>query len=106
MARLSSAPSASAVLPCLDRGVDLYDSMLRAIVGEALREAEASEADSVTISAGALRKLWEAYEARGEALEPFAMAADSLSHQQPDTAPARITVTCGDLRDARAARPR
>lgn len=86
--------------------MDFYHSMLRAIIGEAIREAESSGAETITIPAGALRKLWELYEARGEALEPFAVLADSLMAQQPDTAPVRPTILCGDLRAARAAVPR
>ena len=86
--------------------MDLYHSMLRAIVGEALREAEDNGAENINISAGALRKLWEFYEARGEALEPFAVIADSLMAHQPDTASVRPTVLCGDLRAARAVTPR
>lgn len=84
----------------------LMEAMIRTNVSEALRQAEEQGSDQVTLTVGLLKRLWTAYEDRGEALEPFAIAADSLSPQQPDTAPAVLRVTCGDLRAARAARPR
>lgn len=84
----------------------LMDSIIRINVTEALRQAEEEGSDEVTISVGLLKKLCAAYEERGEALEPFAILADTLTSQQPDTAPVRPTILCGDLRAARSALPR
>jgi hypothetical protein len=79
------------------------EAIVRANVEEALRRAVAHGSEETMIPVGVLRRLWRAYQDRGEALEPFAMAADSLHHQQSDDLPTRPTVLCGDLRAARAA---
>ena len=78
----------------------LEEAVIKVLLAESVVAAEEQGDEIATISAGWLKKLWAAYEKRGEALEPFAMAADSLNHQQQDTDSARLTVTCGDLRAA------
>jgi len=81
----------------------IIGAVLRVNVEKAIDDAKAQGSDTATIKLGALEKLWENYRLRGSALEPFGMAARSLSPSEPDTAPVAPRVTYGDLRAARAA---
>jgi hypothetical protein len=80
------------------------ESVVKANLDEALRQAEERGDQHATMSVGLLKKLWASYAARGEALGPFARAAGILTNE-PDDAMTTMRVTCGDLRDARRARP-
>lgn len=80
--------------------------MLRANAEAAINIADENGDEHATIEVNVLRELLSRCLARGEALDPFAIVADALSHQRADTDAERLTVTCGDLRAARAARPR
>lgn len=83
----------------------LYEDIVRVVVEQAIREATEADADIVTLKLGVLKTLWGNYQARGEALDPFAVAADALT-TQPDDMAVAVRVTCGDLRAARQTRPR
>lgn len=79
------------------------DEVLKGIIEQALKDADSTRAERVTIRVGALQMLWDKFEERGLALQPFACLAEGLGAADDDHKQVAARVTCSDLRTAKRA---